>query len=80
MVCREFTTVECTRTCEQCVIRNRKNIHDKAVRGVCKTLNSQYLCILEKQEYLIVHYAGFDWDDESDIGMMRNSHVDMFRI
>lgn len=34
----------------------------------------------ENKEYLIVHYAGFDWDDKSGIGIMRNSHVDMFRI
>lgn len=27
-----------------------------------------------------IEKMGFDWDDESGIGMMRNSHVDMFRI
>lgn len=28
-------------------------------------------------EYLILHYAGFNWNDESGIGTYRNSRVEM---
>ena len=71
----KYTSTETPKTCESEITGYEvRTISDEEIEKM------GFDCPDENKEYLIVHYVGFDWDDESGIGMMRNSHVDMFRI
>lgn len=49
---REFTTVECTRTCEQRIVYNRQSMHDEAVTA-CRETAANHLAYTHLYMFLV---------------------------